>query len=178
MPVGHLLGLFEKAYQGFEWMNKKILPENLVYIGIRDLDDFEKSTIRNLNIKAYTMLDIEHKGGMRNVLEEAFQYLKIDKGQNPLHVSFDVDALSGDLMQYTGTPVRNGLTYREANYLMHRVSALKCMVGLDITEFNPLFQNELYRLRDHKEISELKNMDRQVGNVVDMILYGFGKNDL
>ena len=49
--------------------------ENLVYIGLRDLDRIEKATLIENNIKIFTPYDIELKGGIGNVMNETLDYL-------------------------------------------------------------------------------------------------------
>ena len=57
MPVAFLMGLVEGANKlpGFEWFKPTMSPKDIVYIGLRDLDQDEKETIRKLGIKAYTV---------------------------------------------------------------------------------------------------------------------------
>jgi len=53
----------------------------------------------------------------------AFDALKDDKGKlRPLHLTFDVDACDPFLAPATGTKVRGGLTFREANYVCESCS--------------------------------------------------------
>lgn len=58
MPLGFLLGLAKDAHKlpSFHWFKPCLKPEDIVYIGLRDLDAAEKRTIRNLNIKTYTVM--------------------------------------------------------------------------------------------------------------------------
>lgn len=57
MPVAFLMGLVENAKKlpGFEWFKPVLKPTELVYIGLRDLDQDEKETIRRLGIKAFSV---------------------------------------------------------------------------------------------------------------------------
>ena len=57
MPVGHLMGLFGAHPKGYEWMAEvPVLPkENIVFVGIRDVDEGEKRFIRELGIKSFDM---------------------------------------------------------------------------------------------------------------------------
>jgi arginase len=44
-----------KKYPSMSWFNSCLNPSDLVYIGLRDLDEAEKVVIKRLNIKAYTV---------------------------------------------------------------------------------------------------------------------------
>jgi len=80
MPVAHLLGWIEKgSVKGFDWFEACLKPEDIVYIGLRDVDVKERALIRNANIKVYTPYDIEMLGGIGKVMEETLAYLKCDK---------------------------------------------------------------------------------------------------
>lgn len=76
MPVGHLLGL--KSMENlpeFPWKIKNLKPKNIVYLGIRELDEAEKNYIKTNNIKYYTPYDIDYCGGIKNVMDEISDYL-------------------------------------------------------------------------------------------------------
>lgn len=71
MPVSSLLGIMKylryllyltRNTGGFEWITKKLKPENLVYIGIRDIEPDEVNLIKAFGIKAYTMYDVNELG--------------------------------------------------------------------------------------------------------------------
>ncbi|KAI8833932.1 arginase [Chytridium lagenaria] len=112
-PVAFLTGLAGKV-ETFEWL-KPCLPKNrIVYIGLRDLDAPEKKILRDNNIKAFSMHEVD-RWGIAQVMEMAMDYLGRDC---PIHLSFDVDALDPTVAPATGTPVRGGLTFREGHYIM------------------------------------------------------------
>ena len=73
MPVAHLLGWIEKnELKGFDWITPVPLlkAENIVYIGLRDIDPEEKLLLKNHNIKCYSPFDIEMRGGTGVVMNE------------------------------------------------------------------------------------------------------------
>lgn len=57
MPVAFLMGLVENANKlpGFEWFKPVMSPKDIVYIGLRDVDQDEKETLRKLGIKAFSV---------------------------------------------------------------------------------------------------------------------------
>lgn len=117
-----------------EWMSDYILkPEQLIYIGLRDLDDYEMKTIKDLNIKAFFMDDI-NKHGLRYVLEH------LNAIREPIHCSFDVDALCKSIMPCTGTPVACGLSKENALMIMRTLNNTGKLISMDIVELNPLIE--------------------------------------
>jgi arginase len=115
-------------------------PERLVFIGLRDVDDGEKAIIRELGVKAFTMSDIDRLG-MSRVIEEALTIAAAD-GPKSLHVSFDMDGIDPSEAPGVGTPVRGGISYREAHTLMEAVAASGSLGSLEITEINPILDRE------------------------------------
>jgi arginase len=108
-----------------------------VLIGLRDVDPGEKATIRKLGISAFTMSDIDRLG-MEAVIGQA---LEIASGAD-LHVSFDMDCIDPDEAPGVGTPVKGGVTYREAHLALEEVAASNRLGSLEITEINPILDRE------------------------------------
>lgn len=127
MPVHFTL---ERAYAS---------PERMVFIGLRDVDDGEKAIIRDLGVKAFTMSDIDRLG-MSRVMEEALAI--VGDGESSVHVSFDMDGVDPQEAPGVGTPVRGGISYREAHTLMEAVAASGTLGSLEITEINPILDRE------------------------------------
>lgn len=116
-----------------------VAPERLAYIGLRDVDPGERRRIGELGIRAFTMADID-RSGIAAVIEAALAIAA--GGPHSLHVSFDMDAIDPSEAPGVGTPVRGGLTYREAHLLMEAVAASGTLGSLDVTEINPIFDRE------------------------------------
>jgi arginase len=145
MPVAYLLGLTSEDWTELEF-TYKLRPENIVYIGARDIDDPEQEIIKHLGIKIYDMNYIK-TFGMINTITSALSYLeKCGK----LHMSFDVDAM--DCVTGTGTFVDNGITYYEALDLVNVIAESPKFVSADFVEFNPdltmYSKNELQLIGD------------------------------
>jgi len=134
MPVSFLLGLGEKVEE-FSWVKPVLKPNRLVYIGLRDVDAGEKRILRENNIKAFSMHEVD-KYGIGKVVEMALDHVN-PKRELPIHLSFDVDALDPTVAPSTGTPVRGGLTFREGHYICEAIYETGCLVALDIMEVNP-----------------------------------------
>jgi arginase len=116
-----------------------VTPDRIVFIGLRDVDEGEKRVIRELGVKAFTMSDID-RAGMDRVITEALA-IACD-GPGSLHVSFDMDGIDPTEAPGVGTPVRGGLSYREAHLLMEAVAASGALGSLEITEINPIIDNQ------------------------------------
>ena len=134
MPLSHLLGSGDERLLDI-WGGGAVLePRDLVFIGLRSLDPFERAFIREHEIRAYTMKEIDRRG-LATVAEEALEYLA---DVPRLHVSFDADALDPTIAPGVGTPVPGGLTYREAHLLMELLADSGKVTSLDLVEVNPV----------------------------------------
>lgn len=135
MPLRALLGEGEEALTNIGGYKNKVKPENVVLIGMRDLDEGEKKYIKEAGILTYTMADID-KLGMGQVISETIEYLK-DKTDG-IHLSLDVDALDPVETPGTGTIVPGGATYRESHLAMEMLHESNLIVSADLVEVNPL----------------------------------------
>jgi arginase len=103
MPLSFLLGIGSTVPE-FSWVKPILKPERLVYIGLRDVDIGEKRILKEHNIKAFSMHEVD-KYGIGKVVEMALDHIN-PKRELPIHLSFDVDALDPSVAPSTGTPVR------------------------------------------------------------------------
>jgi arginase len=141
MPLGLLLdqpigegGVDFRKLPGFDFLvdGPRLSPRQLVYIGLRDVDEPERDWIRQHSIKTFSMYDIDHLG-IGKVMDEALKHLS----GRPLHLSYDIDAVDPILAPATGTKVRGGLTYREAHFIAECVAQSGNLASADIVEVNP-----------------------------------------
>ena len=135
MPLRVLLGDGDKQLVNISGYAPKVKPENIVLIGMRDLDVGERDFIRENNIKTYTMADID-RNGIKQVMEESVSYLK-DKTDG-IHLWLDVDALDPVETPGTGTKVLGGLTYRESHFALEMLHNTNLITSMDVVEVNPL----------------------------------------
>ena len=138
-PIGSPSGNVHGMPVHFALAAHNVSPDRMVFIGLRDVDEGEKQTIRELGVKAFTMSDID-RTGMAAVIEQAL-VIAAD-GPGSLHVSFDMDGIDPTEAPGVGTPVRGGLSYREAHLLMEAVAASGTLGSLEITEINPILDNQ------------------------------------
>jgi len=106
-----------------------------VLIAIRDIDPGEKDNIRRAGVTAITMADID-RTGMADAMKKAIAVA----GQAPggIHVSLDMDALDPNEAPGVGTPVRGGLSYREAQLAMEMLAASGKLRSIEVAEVNPI----------------------------------------
>lgn len=124
----HLIKLGDKK------ISPKILPENLVFVDIRDLEPEEVTIISDLSIKSFTPHDIKNLG----LTEIAKQTLEHLENCDYLYLSFDVDSLDPAVSYGTGTPVPAGLQIDEAIQLLKMFLVQPRLKVFEITEINPL----------------------------------------
>jgi len=112
----------------------KVKPENVVLIGVRDLDPEEKQLIRNAGIHIYTMRDID-EFGIRSVMMKTLNHLS---RLPSLHVSLDLDVMDPLDAPGVGTPSQGGLTYREGQLIMEILADENKVQSVDVMEINPI----------------------------------------
>jgi arginase len=135
MPVAHLLGHGDSAMAALASPAPAVRPEHVVIIGARDLDQAERTHARQFGVTVYTMRDIDERG-LRTILAEAIA--KVSHGTDGLHVSLDLDFVDPRDAPGVGTPVRGGVTYREAHLAMETLWDTGRLVGMDLVEVNPV----------------------------------------
>jgi arginase len=120
----------------FALKNGFALPERTVQIGLRDVDPEEKRLLREFGVKTFTMTDVD-KRGMMHVMDDARAIAGADA--RPIHVSFDMDAIDPSEAPGTGTPVKGGLSYREAHLVMEMLYDSGQLGSIEMVEINPIF---------------------------------------
>ena len=116
----------------------KVLPEDIVYISLRDFEKEEKFLIDKYNIKVISTKEVRNKGA-ENVVRAALRYLD---DCTDIYVSFDVDSLDSSISRGTGTPVSNGLREREAEDLISKFMQNRKVCCFEIAEVNPTLDKE------------------------------------
>jgi arginase len=143
MPLGLMMAFIDnKKLPGFEWLADlpPLKPEQVVFVGLRDLDPFERTVIKEKGIKAFSMQHVD-KYGIGGVMDQAVDYLrKPDGTPRPLHLSYDIDAVDPEHAPSTGTMVRGGFNYREALYIAEAVCETGQLGSMDLVEVNPLLK--------------------------------------
>ncbi|ADJ15598.1 arginase [Halalkalicoccus jeotgali] len=137
MPMAAALG--HGSFAGTDWANAPgVDPENVVLVGLRSLDEKERLAIRESPVTAYTMSDIDERG-ITAVTEEALEVA--GSAADGIHVSLDMDWLDPKEAPGVGTPVRGGVTYREAHAALEIVANRKVLRSLEVVEVNPILDS-------------------------------------
>lgn len=139
MPLAVSLGLGHEKLTSILNEGPKIKSENIVIIGARDLDDGEKTLLKELEVKVYTMHEIDRLG-MSAVMDEAIDYLK-DRTDG-LHLSFDLDGITPEEAPGVGTPVFGGVTYREAHLALEMLAETNLITSAEFVEVNPMLDDK------------------------------------
>lgn len=136
MPLAVSLGLGHPQLTAILSGEAKIKKENLIIIGARSVDEGERTLIKELGIKVYTMHEVDRLG-MAYVMEEALSYLKA-RHVDGLHLSLDLDALDPLYTPGVGTPVAGGITYRESHLAMEIIQESGLLTSVEFVEVNPI----------------------------------------
>ncbi len=116
----------------------KVLPEDIVFISLRDFEKEEKHLIEKHGMKVISTNEVRRKGA-ENVVRSVIRYLS---DCTDIYVSFDVDSLDSSISKGTGTPVSNGLREREAEDLISKFMQNRKVCCLEIAEVNPTLDKE------------------------------------
>ncbi len=122
----------------FGKIHPKVLPEDIVFISLRDFEKEEKALIDKYEMKVITTSEIRRKGA-ENIVRSVLRYLS---DCTDIYVSFDVDCLDASISKGTGTPVSNGLREREAEDLVSKFVQNRKVCCFEITEVNPTLDKE------------------------------------
>jgi arginase len=133
MPLAAVLGIGPAELAAIGG-GTSIRPQHVAMIGLRNLDEHEKSFVRQSGVHAYSMTEIDRRG-MGPILDEVISLLS---GAGGIHLSIDLDGLDPEVAPGVGTPVRGGLSYREAHLLCEMVAESGRLVALDVAELNPV----------------------------------------
>ncbi|MBK9167988.1 MAG: arginase [Bryobacterales bacterium] len=159
MPLAGCLGHGPKELTGIFGFSPKVDPARVAVVGLRDVDEAERLTVRESGVKAFTMRHIDEHG-MRAVMEDAIE--TATNGTAGFHLSLDMDFLDPREAPGVGTPVRGGGTYREAHLAMEMIGDSGRMVSMEVVEVNPV----------------LDESNRTAELAVELILSALGKRIL
>jgi arginase len=134
MPLGAALGRAPETFASDAWPLPALDPEKVVLLGVRSLDDGERDFVREHGIAVYTMSELDRRG-IEPVVREALERVE---GAPFVHLSLDMDVVDPEVAPGVGTPVRGGLSYREAHLAMELVAESGLLASLEIVEVNPI----------------------------------------
>jgi len=135
MPFAATLGYGPESLTKIFGYAPKLQSKQCVLIGARDLDSREGRLVKESGINVFTMRDVDEQG-MRGIMEKSLALASQDTAG--FIISFDMDVMDPAEAPGVGTPVRGGITFREAHLAMEMVADSKKMVALELVEINPI----------------------------------------
>ena len=117
----------------------KLIPQHLIYFGVRDFEQAEQFAIEKNNIRLIKVEELRYRGLDICVKEAIGKLLDCDL----IYISFDVDSMDCDNISYgTGTPVPHGLFPTEVMQIITTLLNTKKVCCIEFTEINPLLDNK------------------------------------
>jgi arginase len=159
MPLASIMGYGPPELVDLAGVKPMVEPRNVALVGIRDLDSKERRFAKESGVHVFTMRDIDERG-MREVMAEAIRFAGDDTAG--VAVSLDMDFVDPSDAPGVGTPVRGGVTYREAHLALEMIADSRTMVSFELVEINPVI--------------DLHNTTALLG--VELVLSGLGKKIL
>jgi arginase len=159
MPLASIMGYGPPELTGLAKIKPMVEPRNVALVGIRDLDSKERKLMKDAGVHAFTMRDIDERG-MREVMADAIRFASDDTAG--IAVSLDMDFVDPIDAPGVGTPVRGGVTYREAHLALEMVADSRQMCSFELVEVNPVI--------------DVHNTTATLG--VELVLSGLGKKIL
>jgi arginase len=159
MPLASIMGYGPPELVDLGGLKPMVEPRNVALVGIRDLDSKERRFAKESGVHVFTMRDIDERG-MREVMAEAIRFASDDTAG--IAVSLDMDFVDPTDAPGVGTPVRGGVTYREAHLALEMIADSRTMVSFELVEINPVI--------------DLHNTTALLG--VELVLSGLGKKIL
>jgi arginase len=138
MVLAAALGLAGESFRRDGWPIPAVEPGKVALVGVRSLDDGERALLHELDAKVFTMSEVD-RHGIEPCMREALAHAS---GGAFLHVSLDLDVVDPDYAPGVGTPVRGGLSYREAHLAMETVAEFDHVDSMDVVEVNPILDRE------------------------------------
>src|SRR5580700_5459346 len=159
MPLASIMGYGPPELTDLAPIKPMVEPRNVALVGIRDLDAKERRLVKESGVHIFTMRDIDERG-MREVMADALRFAGDDTAG--ISVSLDMDFVDPTDAPGVGTPVRGGVTYREAHLALEMVADSRSMLSFELVEVNPVI--------------DVHNQTATLG--VELVLSGLGKKIL
>jgi arginase len=143
--VGRATEKYWNALKNIGVRGAKLLPQHLIYFGVRDTEMPENEQMKMFNIKNYQVDEVRYRG-LSACVDEALERLKLCDN---IYISFDVDSMDCDSVSYgTGTPVPKGFDPSEIKAIIKRIASSNKVLCLEIVEVNPLLDTKGNKMAD------------------------------
>jgi arginase len=138
MVLAAALGLAGPEFETDDWPTPAVDPARVALVGLRSLDGGERNLLREVGARVYTMSDVD-RIGVERAIRESLEHVA---GSGFVHVSLDMDVVDPEIAPGVGTPVRGGLSYREAHFALELVAESGLAGSLEVVEVNPILDRE------------------------------------
>ncbi len=138
MPLSVLTGRGHPELVGIGGEGASVRTEDIVILGLRSVDVKERSLLLDTGVRVYTMKEIDAYGAASVVRSALRDLSHLDR----IHLSVDLDVVDPGVAPGVGTPVRGGLTYREAHLVMELINEAGIVSSLDVVEINPILDDK------------------------------------
>ena len=157
MPIAALLNLFDSPLGNVLFDGQKIKKENIVYLGLRDIDEAEQIFLDELEITYFTYKHVVELG-LKKVLEVINKKFEAN---DKLHISVDMDSMDPLLVPGVSVPVENGFTPEDIVTILKQLISYNNIVSIDIVEYNPEYD------MDHISANVLKQLIDTITKLLD-----------
>ena len=138
MVLAAALGLAGPEFESDAWPIPAVDPARVALVGVRSLDQGERDVLLELGARVFTMSDVDRMG-VERAIRESLEHIA---GPGFVHVSLDMDVVDPEVAPGVGTPVRGGLSYREAHFALELVAESGLAGSLEVVEVNPILDRE------------------------------------
>jgi arginase len=138
MVLAAALGLTGDEFTSDAFALPAVETNRVALVGVRSLDSAERELLKRLGMRIYTMSDID-RIGVERAIRESLAHIA---GPGFVHISLDMDVIDPDVAPGVGTPVRGGLSYREAHLAMELVAESGLAGSFEVVEVNPILDRE------------------------------------
>jgi arginase len=138
MALAAALGLAGPEFESDAWPLPAVDSSRVALVGTRALDPGEREAVRRIGARVFTMSHID-RIGVERAVREALDHVR---GRGFVHVSLDMDVVDPSVAPGVGTPIRGGLSYREAHLVMELVAESGLAGSLEVVEVNPILDRE------------------------------------
>ncbi len=138
MPIAALLSLFDSPLGDIQFKGAKVKKENIVYLGLRDIDEAEQIFLNELEITYYTFDKVKELGldSILEAINKKFENIDL------LHISLDMDSMDPLLVPAVSVPVKSGFTPSEVVMILEHLITTNKIIAVDIVEYNPQYDKD------------------------------------
>ncbi|MFN2471407.1 MAG: arginase [Gaiellaceae bacterium] len=138
MALAAAMGIAGPAFASDALPLPAVEPGRVALFGVRSLDDGERDLLGRLDALVFTMTEIDRLG-VESAMRAALKHVG---GPNFVHVSLDMDVVDPEVAPGVGTPVRGGLSYREAHLALELIAESGMVGSVEVVEVNPVLDRE------------------------------------